>query len=252
MNRLSRSYRVALSAAIFVCSVFSGSAYADRIVVFGATGTIGKLIVREALDRGHEVVGVSRNPDNFEYTEANFIGLAGNPTLVESVLEAAQGADAVINAVGSSVSPTPQETPMYQSANAITQAFADLGDESPLVVAIAGGTTTYSSEEEMLNNPPANRITDPAALSSFIGHRRAYEIYRDSNINWTVVTPPMGVVGYRSGTDLRTGSYNTAINNGFVLDAEGENSIFMSDLAVAAVDFAESGEFNRTKVAVGN
>lgn len=252
MNRLSRLHWQALLVTAFAFSVFSGLASADRIVVFGATGTVGKLIVREALDRGHEVVGVSRNPDNFGYTEANFTGVAGNPTVVESVLEITRGADAVINAVGSSVSPTPQETPMYQSANAITKAFADLGEASPLVVAIAGGTTTYANEEEMLNNFPANRVTDPAALSSFIGHRRAYEIYRDSNINWTVVTPPMAVVGYRSGIDQRTGSYNTAINNGFVVNAEGENSIFMSDLAVAAVDFAETGKFNKTKVAVGN
>jgi putative NADH-flavin reductase len=33
-----------------------------KIVVFGATGNIGRRIVKEALDRGHHVTGVVREP----------------------------------------------------------------------------------------------------------------------------------------------------------------------------------------------
>ena len=240
-----------LSVVLLGSVLFSSTANAERIVIFGATGKIGTAIVREALDRGHEVVGVSRNPENFVYTENNFTGAAGNPTNLSFVADVTEGADAVINAVGSSDSASAEETPMYQSAIAISNALASLGEIGPQVVIIAGGSTTYETEEEMLNNFPANRTTDPGALASFLGHRRAYEIYRASDINWTVITLPMTVQGYRSGTDQRLGSYNTAINNTLVVDAEGNNAISMSDIAVAAVDFAETGEFNRAKVAVG-
>jgi uncharacterized protein YbjT (DUF2867 family) len=34
----------------------------SSIVVFGATGTIGSRIVREALNRGHQVTAVVRDP----------------------------------------------------------------------------------------------------------------------------------------------------------------------------------------------
>ena len=34
-----------------------------KLVVFGATGNVGQRVVAEALRRGHEVVGVVRDPD---------------------------------------------------------------------------------------------------------------------------------------------------------------------------------------------
>ena len=34
-----------------------------KIVVIGATGNIGRRVAIEALSRGHEVVGVVRDPD---------------------------------------------------------------------------------------------------------------------------------------------------------------------------------------------
>ena len=34
-----------------------------KIIVFGATGNVGQRIVAEALRRGHEVVGVVRDPE---------------------------------------------------------------------------------------------------------------------------------------------------------------------------------------------
>jgi hypothetical protein len=37
-----------------------------KIVVIGATGNIGRRIVKEALDRGHEVMGVIRDPNAVE------------------------------------------------------------------------------------------------------------------------------------------------------------------------------------------
>jgi len=51
------------AAAILAMSInISSTVAADEIVIFGASGKIGGLIVQEALDRGHKVVGVSRKP----------------------------------------------------------------------------------------------------------------------------------------------------------------------------------------------
>ncbi len=56
--------------------VTASTAYADEtlnIVVYGATGKVGSHVVREALDRGHRVTAVSRNPqkvDDVKWTYA--------------------------------------------------------------------------------------------------------------------------------------------------------------------------------------
>ena len=84
----------------------------------------------------------------------------------------------------------------------------------------------------------------------FLGHWVAYETFQASNINWTFLAPPMNILGFRGGKDERTGQYRSAITT-VVVNAEGESQITKSDLAVAALDFAEQPYFNKLKVTVG-
>lgn len=84
----------------------------------------------------------------------------------------------------------------------------------------------------------------------FLGHWEAYETYLKSDINWTFVAPPMSILGFRGGRDVRTGKYRTSTTER-VVTVGGKNEISLSDLAIAVVDFAEKTEFNRVKVAVG-
>lgn len=227
-------------------------AFAERIVIFGATGNIGKAIVREALNRNHDVIGVSRNPAKFDYTEENFSGVEGNPTVVASVLKVTEGADAIINAVGGREAPTPEETAMNQSAMAFAEALAAAGEGGPQLVVVGGGLTSHGSLEKIIENLPPNATEGSPFRALFLGHWQAYQTYLDSDINWTFVAPPMGIVGFgrTPGEDVRTGEYRTS-TEGFVYDANGNNRITKSDLAVAIVDFAESRQFNRQWVGVG-
>lgn len=245
--------------SLFKSSIFSlvlmslsMTASAEKVVIFGATGNIGKSIVREALDRGHEVIGVSRSPDKFEYTEDNFTGVAGNPTVLESVIEVTKGADMVINAVGGREAPTPEETAMVLSAKAFSAAFAGLGEDGPQLVVVGGGLTSNGSLEKLIEKLPPNASEGSPFRALFVGHWVAYETYLESDINWTFVAPPIGIIGFgrTPGDDVRTGEYRTS-TEGFVYDADGNNTISKSDLAAAVVDFAENGKFNQQKVALG-
>lgn len=251
MRPLSFSW-VINTALLVALLVVPAMAKADRIVVFGATGNLGQKIVREALNRGHEVVGVSRSPENFSYGEENFVGLAGNPTSAESVKEVTRDADVVVNAVGGRVVTSVEETAMYQSALAITEALGDLGEAGPYLLVIAGGSTMAQSREELIANMPAGHTEGSTGRALYLGHWAAYETYLASNLNWTVVTPPFQFIGWRegTGTDVRTGKYRTS-TVGRVFDEEGKNSLTASDLAVAVVDFAERREPLRVKVALG-
>lgn len=60
----------------------------------------------------------------------------------------------------------------------------------------------------------------------------------------------MNILGFREGPDVRTGTYRASTTER-VVTSDGKNEISMSDLAVAAVDFAEETNFNRVKVTVG-
>lgn len=240
-----------LTMCLFASATYAAEAADSKsIVVFGATGTIGQSIVAEALGRGHAVTGVSRSPEKFEYSEDNFTAAGGNPTDVNSVAELVANADAVIIAVGGRTATKPEETAMNQTAIAVTEVLAELGSESPQVVVVAGGLTMHGSRENVIANMPPNAKEGSAMYALFLGHWEAYETYLKSDINWTFVAPPMNILGFRNGADVRTGKYRASTTER-VATPDGKNEISMSDLAFAVVDFAEETNFNRVKVAVG-
>ena len=71
-----------------------------KVVIFGATGGIGKFAVKHALENGHEVTAYVRNPDKFQQKHERLHVAQGNindPVAVEAAL---QGQDAAIWCVG--------------------------------------------------------------------------------------------------------------------------------------------------------
>jgi uncharacterized protein len=70
-----------------------------RILLFGATGTLGQRIMADSLDRGHEVTAVARDPSRIQ--EAPGVTLRRGDVLdASSVAGLAQGQDVVVCAVG--------------------------------------------------------------------------------------------------------------------------------------------------------
>ncbi|HVH26047.1 MAG TPA: NAD(P)H-binding protein [Vicinamibacterales bacterium] len=49
-----------------------------RILVLGATGSVGRLIVEEALSRGHEVRGLARTPEKLDDLAGRVSVVRGN------------------------------------------------------------------------------------------------------------------------------------------------------------------------------
>ena len=73
-----------------------------KIVVIGANGATGRLVVDEALARGHEVVAFVRDAAQVTRTDARLTVAQGDALDPVSVTAALEGADAVISAIGPS------------------------------------------------------------------------------------------------------------------------------------------------------
>lgn len=71
-----------------------------NVVVFGATGTVGREIVAQALERGHQVTAFSRNPQSMELDHPALSFARGDVLNREDVATAVAGQDAVICALG--------------------------------------------------------------------------------------------------------------------------------------------------------
>lgn len=84
-----------------------------RAFIAGATGVLGRRLVAELTDRGHEVVGLTRDERGDELVEArDGVPRRGDVLDRESLLDAADGADVVVHAataIPTSQKPTDEE-----------------------------------------------------------------------------------------------------------------------------------------------
>jgi hypothetical protein len=228
------------------------SLQAMTIVVYGASGPIGGLIVKEALSRGDRVVGVSRDPAKLKVENRNFTAVAGDVTDLASFASITKGVDAVIISVGGvGKDNEPGHTSQAQAARIAVQAFSGLA-KSPHVIEIGGATTLYGeSTEVMAAHIPFPPGSEPYAM--ILGHLEALRTFRASSIRWTVLTPPLKIEGHNIGAPPvanPTGKYRTSTTD-FVKDANGESHVDIGDLAIAAVDEAERPRFIRKRFTIG-
>lgn len=71
-----------------------------RLLIVGATGGTGKALVREALERGHEVTAFVRKPSKLPLRHERLTLAQGNVLDPASVDAAVRGQDAVVSALG--------------------------------------------------------------------------------------------------------------------------------------------------------
>lgn len=237
------------SAILIGAFILSAPSFADDIVIFGASGQFGSKMVREGLDRGHQIYGVSRSPQQFDYSEDNFIAVEGNPTELESVQEVIKNADAILVALGDREAETPETTAMNLAAIALTTALADQGKDGPPVIVLGGGNTTAETEKGMMEVLASRGgEQNPRLKQIFMSQWVTYQTYKDSNINWTYVATPGAIlgVGSYSGSPERTGKYRASTDGS--LDREENTGLSRADISVAMMDFAESGEYSQMRV----
>ncbi|MGV9724951.1 NAD(P)-dependent oxidoreductase [Nocardia beijingensis] len=71
-----------------------------RIAVFGATGTVGRLVVERALREGHEVTAFTRSAASVTQRHARLRVVEGDVLDTNSVQRAVEGQDAVLVSLG--------------------------------------------------------------------------------------------------------------------------------------------------------
>lgn len=207
-----------------------------KLVIFGATGQVGKYLVQQALLMGHQVRAFGRNvhdlPDENHLLE-KIKGAVFDPG---EVFSAIQGTDAVLSALGGSFDGT-DKTRSLGIKNIITQMKA-AGVKR--IVGLGGAG--------ILDHPQGGLVIDhesypPEYIPVGKEHQKAWEALRDSDLNWTFVCSPDIINAEVSGKFL------TAVNH---LPEGGKGSINAGDLALCMLQELDKTHHNRERIGISN
>jgi hypothetical protein len=202
-----------------------------KIVLFGATGNVGRRVAAEALSRGHAVVGVVRDPAAVATSDSRVRLVKGDATRADSVAELVQGADAVVSAI--SPRPNARGLPapsLVENARAIIAGLRRAGVKRVLVVGGAG-SLELAPGRQLVDQPGFPEEYKAEALEG----REALEVWRTQGggLEWSFLSPAAEIA-----PGERTGRYRTTADQ-FLVDAAGRSFITFEDYAVAVLDELE-------------
>jgi putative NADH-flavin reductase len=247
MERRGSDLCLATLASLCLLGPFASSAFADTFVVYGASGNLGMLIVAEALERGHEVIGVTRNPSELQNANPNFSAVRGDITDPDSIIETVTGADTVIIAVGGvGEGNSPETATAFLGAKAYIEAASRLRAATPYVLQVGSGTSLLRDGVRVFDTLDIEPGTFVHGL--FQGHQLALDAYRaSSGFDWVVMSAAYGSI-MQEGVVMdryRLGDQET------LFDRNGSSLLHKDDYAIAVVDMAESHTVAGKRVAVG-
>jgi len=202
-----------------------------QLVVFGATGNVGQRVVGEALRRGHEVVGVVRDPEAVQSPDKRVRLVKGDATKADDVARLTRGADAVVSAI--SPRPNPRGLPapsLAENSRALIKGLRDAGVKR--VVYVGGASSLEVAPGKALaDTPDFPEIYREEAREG----REALDIWRKDakGLDWTYLSPAAEIA-----PGNRTGKYRTT-DDKLLVDDKGRSFITFEDYAAAVLDELE-------------
>jgi len=199
----------------------------SKILVLGSTGGTGRLIVQQALARGHDVTALVRSAEKA-------MGLDGAQLIVgdardEQVLRnAVAGQDVVISALGTAASPFREVTLLSDATRALVSAMKAEG-VSRLICITGLGAGDSAGHGGFL----FDKVIFPLLLRKVYSDKNRQEaIVRSSGLDWVLVRPSVlnnkpGRGTTRALTDLSTFHGGTIAREDvahFVLDQVHSNA----------------------------
>lgn len=197
-----------------------------KIALIGATGFIGSRILDEALNRGHKVTAIVRNPEKVPQ-RAGVTAQRGDVFDQAGLARLIAGHDAVISAVHF----------LQSDAAKLIGAVRQAGVKRYLVVGGAG-SLKIAPDKDLIDSPhfPAEYKEEAGKGRDFLNLLRG-----ESTLDWTFLSPAALIQ-----PGARTGKFRLGKDE-LVVDTAGESRISAEDYAVALLDEIEKPQHIRQR-----
>ena len=213
-----------------------------KVALIGASGFVGKAILNELINRGHQVTAITRNPGNVAQTE-NVNAITANALNADEVANAVKDCDAIISAYNAGWTNPNLYNEFLQGSKAIQEGVKKSGVKRLIVV--GGGGSLYVAEGLQLVDTPEFPQEFKAGASSARDYLNILK--EEKELEWTFLSPAIEMHQGTSGE--RKGTYRTGLDNP-VFHANQRSIISVEDYAVAIVDELENPKHIRQRFTV--
>jgi putative NADH-flavin reductase len=215
------------------------SADSLKILVYGASGKVGTHVVDEALNRGHMVTAVSRDPSRITQVHDNLFAVQGDILDTDSISSLAAGQDVIIISVRGVIgkSKDPGKAVPRLGVEKVVDVLREFEGDTPRLIHV-GGAGALEVKPGVLYADKLPKIILPRKLQVEIaGQVLALEYLKTVNdVSWSYATPPKNFTnGKRTGV-FRIGGSQLLENS------RGRSRVSRADFAVALIDEAENDE----------
>lgn len=195
-----------------------------KIAIIGAAGKAGSRIMKEALDRGHEVTAIVRNASKLGETSARVL----EKDVFDLKAEDLASFDVVVNAFGAAPG---QEHLHVDAGNVLIQALK--GAPNTRLFVVGGAGSLFVDEEhttKVFETPDFPKEYLPTATNQ----AQNLDILRQTKgITWTFLSPSA-----LFAPGKRTGAYKLGKDQ-LLVNSKGESFVSMEDYAIAVLDEIE-------------
>ncbi len=204
-----------------------------KIAIIGATGFVGSGILSEALERGHDVTAIERNPGKLA-AHPRLTPVKGDATDPDELAALIAGHDLVISAFN------PGKDESGKGTRSIIDAVKRSGVDRLLVVGGAG-TLEVAPGQRLVDQPgfPAEWKDGALKTAAFLDQLRG-----EADIDWVFVSPAATIA-----PGERTATYRVG-GDQLMAGEDGQSRISIEDYAVAMLDEAEKPQHSRTRFSV--
>jgi uncharacterized protein len=207
-----------------------------KVVLYGATGKVGSVILKELIDRSHTVIAAARTPEKVPKLK-NVIVVQddlSNPAKIATIVK---GADAVVSAYGP---PPDKTTQIIGATDCLIQGVEQAG--GPRLILVGGAGSLFVAPGVTLRESghlPKEWVPIVDA------HIAVLRNLKQSSINWTYFSP---AALFEPGE--RTGKFRLGKDD-LIADAHGKSRISFEDYAIALVDELENPQHQRERFTIG-
>jgi putative NADH-flavin reductase len=164
-----------------------------KLVIFGATGTVGEQAVKQALEQGHTVTAFARNLTKLDIQHPQ-LRLTPGDVMNDAAVEAAiQGQDAVVCVLGAGKQL--KSTIRSEGTQQIIQAMQEVGVRRLICLSTLGAGESWSN----LNFYWKYVMFGFILRQVFADHQQQEALVKSSGLDWTIVRPSALTDGARTG-----------------------------------------------------